>query len=66
MAKSATIGCAMRTRKGLALGLVLGAALVAVMLVLVATKPAGAAFPGSNGKIRNPVENMSTANGDRI
>jgi Tol biopolymer transport system component len=51
MAKSATIGDAMRTRKDLAFGLVLVAALVAVMLLLVATKPAGAAFPGSNGQI---------------
>ena len=49
---SPTIGGAMRTRNGLTFGLVLVAALVAVMLVLVAaTRPAEAAFPGSNGKI---------------
>jgi dipeptidyl aminopeptidase/acylaminoacyl peptidase len=41
-----------RARKPLAFGLVLAAALVAVMLVLVAwTRSAEAAFPGSNGKI---------------
>jgi hypothetical protein len=51
MAKSATIGGAMRTRKGLGIGLVLVAILVAIAAILVGTKPAGAAFPGNNGKI---------------
>ena len=49
--KSTVAGSVTRARKPLAFGLVLVAALVAVMLVLVATKPAGAAFPGSNGQI---------------
>jgi Tol biopolymer transport system component len=42
----------MWARKALAFGLVMVAAVAATVVVLVvATKPAGAAFPGSNGKI---------------
>jgi hypothetical protein len=44
------VGNAMWARKALAFGLVMATAATVVVLV-VATKPAGAAFPGSNGKI---------------
>jgi len=50
--ESVVVDNVMRTRKVFALGLVIVAALVAVMLVLsVPTRPAEAAFPGSNGQI---------------
>src|SRR5215207_4372157 len=44
------VGNAMWARKALAFGLVMATSATIVVLV-VATKPVGAAFPGSNGKI---------------
>jgi len=44
------VGNAMWARKALAFGLVIATSATIVVLV-VATKPVGAAFPGSNGKI---------------
>jgi hypothetical protein len=50
--KSMVVSNVIRTRNVLAFGVVMVAALVAAMLVLVAaTKPALAVFPGSNGQI---------------
>src|SRR3989337_1409907 len=49
--KSMVVGNVMRSRKVLAFGVVMVAALVAVMVIVVAASPAEAAFPGSNGKI---------------
>jgi ATP-dependent protease ClpP protease subunit len=52
MTRSTAADDAMRARKAPTLGLVTMAALVTAMVLLIAaTRPAGAAFPGSNGKI---------------
>ena len=51
MVKSMVAASAIGSRKTLAFRLVLVAVLTAMAVVLVGTKPAGAAFPGSNGQI---------------
>ena len=51
MTKSIAAVSVTRPRKILAPGLVLAAVLVGIAVLRVGTKPAGAAFPGSNGQI---------------